>query len=200
MIVSPLGTAKFRTPSPSMSIGRGRVVGELGGNNEVYTSQINRRRRFGTANGWWRSRCANRRRRYESLDCRGQGNFQTPTIVNLGRWRSKGGAMEHPGIPGEGPHLKMPSSGGKLGLGGRSSGGCRLSMVGAPNERIGALVVESARQRFNVAASRAQYQLWLFYSATLDVLSPTCMRRRLLSYMLNPGSYRIMGERDESYA
>jgi hypothetical protein len=25
-----------------MSIGRGRVVGELGGNNEVYTSQINR--------------------------------------------------------------------------------------------------------------------------------------------------------------
>lgn len=61
-----------------------------------------------------------------------------------------------------------------------------LSMVAAPNERIGALAAESARQRFNVAASRAQDQLWLFHSATLDVLSPSCMRHRLLSYMLNP--------------
>jgi very-short-patch-repair endonuclease len=61
-----------------------------------------------------------------------------------------------------------------------------LSMVAAPNERIGALTVESARQRFNVAVSRAQDQLWLFHSATLDVLSPACMRHRLLSYMLNP--------------
>ena len=62
-----------------------------------------------------------------------------------------------------------------------------LSMVAAPNERIGALASESARQRFNVAASRAQDQLWLFHSANLDVLSPSCMRYRLLSYMLNPG-------------
>ena len=62
-----------------------------------------------------------------------------------------------------------------------------LSMVAAPNERIGALAAESARQRFNVAVSRAQDQLWLFHSVDLDVLSPTCMRHRLLSYMLNPG-------------
>ncbi|OFW03494.1 MAG: hypothetical protein A3G20_06590, partial [Acidobacteria bacterium RIFCSPLOWO2_12_FULL_59_11] len=62
-----------------------------------------------------------------------------------------------------------------------------LSMVAAPNERIGALAAESARQRFNVAASRAQDQLWLFHSASLDILSPTCMRYHLLSYMLNPG-------------
>lgn len=62
-----------------------------------------------------------------------------------------------------------------------------LSMVAAPNVKIGALAVESARQRFNVAASRAQDQMWLFHSATLDVLSPACMRHRLLSYMLNPG-------------
>jgi very-short-patch-repair endonuclease len=61
-----------------------------------------------------------------------------------------------------------------------------LSMVAAPNERIGALANESARQRFNVAASRAQDQLWLFHSATLDVLSPVCMRHKLLSYMLSP--------------
>ncbi len=62
-----------------------------------------------------------------------------------------------------------------------------LSMVAAPNERIGALAADSARQRFNVAASRAKDQLWLFYSASLDILSPTCMRHHLLSYMLNPG-------------
>jgi very-short-patch-repair endonuclease len=62
-----------------------------------------------------------------------------------------------------------------------------LSMVAAPGEvRIGALSNDSARQRFNVAASRAQDQLWLFHSATLDNLSPACMRHRLLSYMLNP--------------
>jgi len=61
-----------------------------------------------------------------------------------------------------------------------------LSMVAAPNERIGALATDSARQRFNVAASRAQDQLWLSHSATLDVLSPSCMRHRLLAYMLHP--------------
>lgn len=60
-------------------------------------------------------------------------------------------------------------------------------MVAAPGTtRIGALANASARQRFNVAASRAQDQLWLFHTPTLDMLSPTCMRHRLLSYMLNP--------------
>jgi very-short-patch-repair endonuclease len=63
-----------------------------------------------------------------------------------------------------------------------------LSMVAAPGEtRIGALANDAARQRFNVATSRAQDQLWLFHSASLDVLSPACMRHRLLGYMLNPG-------------
>jgi len=63
-----------------------------------------------------------------------------------------------------------------------------LSMVAAPGAtRIGALTNDAARQRFNVAASRAQDQLWLFHTATLDVLSPACMRHHLLSYMLNPG-------------
>lgn len=62
-----------------------------------------------------------------------------------------------------------------------------LSMVAAPNEKIGALAAESARQRFNVAASRAQDQMWLFHSVDIDVLSLSCMRHRLLGYMLNPG-------------
>lgn len=61
-----------------------------------------------------------------------------------------------------------------------------LSMVAAPNERIGTLANDSARQRFNVAASRAQDQLWLFHTPTLDDLSARCMRYRLLSYMLSP--------------
>ncbi|MGB5147006.1 MAG: AAA domain-containing protein [Porticoccaceae bacterium] len=62
-----------------------------------------------------------------------------------------------------------------------------LSMVAAPGEqRIGVLSGEAARQRFNVAVSRAQDQLWLFHSTELDTLSSACMRYRLLSYMLNP--------------
>ena len=70
-----------------------------------------------------------------------------------------------------------------------------LSMVAAPGEkRIGVLSTESARQRFNVAVSRARDQLWLFHSATLDVLSDACMRHRLLSYMLNPARQPSPGE------
>ena len=63
-----------------------------------------------------------------------------------------------------------------------------LSLVAAPGEqRIGVLANEAARQRFNVAVSRAQDQLWLFHTAELDVLSDKCMRHCLLSYMLDPG-------------
>lgn len=61
-----------------------------------------------------------------------------------------------------------------------------LSMVAAPNERIGALVKESDKRRFNVAASRARDQLWLFHSATLNDLNPDCMRYKLLNYCLEP--------------
>ena len=63
-----------------------------------------------------------------------------------------------------------------------------LSMVAAPGEqRIGVLANEAARQRFNVAVSRAQDQLWLFHTVELDLLSDKCMRHCLLSYMLDPG-------------
>jgi very-short-patch-repair endonuclease len=73
-----------------------------------------------------------------------------------------------------------------------------LSMVAAPNERIGALANDSARQRFNVAASRAQDQLWLFHSVTLDLLSPACMRHRLLKYMIDPAR-DITPEADQQF-
>jgi len=63
-----------------------------------------------------------------------------------------------------------------------------LSMVSAPDERrrIGALGNEKAKRRFNVAVSRAKDQIWLFHSATLNDLSPRCLRHRLLEYFQNP--------------
>lgn len=61
-----------------------------------------------------------------------------------------------------------------------------LSMVAAPNERIGALVKQSDKRRFNVAASRARDQMWLFHTATLNDLNPDDMRAKLLSHCLNP--------------
>lgn len=61
-----------------------------------------------------------------------------------------------------------------------------LSMVAAPNERIGPLTKESDKRRFNVAASRARDQLILFHTATLSDLHPDCMRYKLLEYCLNP--------------
>ena len=65
-----------------------------------------------------------------------------------------------------------------------------LSLVCAPNEEgrgIYALTDANAERRFNVAASRAKEQMWLFHSATLnDLHNQNCYRYRLLSYFLNP--------------
>jgi very-short-patch-repair endonuclease len=60
-----------------------------------------------------------------------------------------------------------------------------LSMVAAPNERIGAFTKESDRRRFNVAASRARDQMILFHSVTGSHLSDQCFRRRLVDYFYN---------------
>jgi very-short-patch-repair endonuclease len=61
-----------------------------------------------------------------------------------------------------------------------------LSMVAAPNERIGPLTRPADQRRFNVAASRAQDQIWLFHTATRNDLSGLCLRRLLLEYFENP--------------
>lgn len=61
-----------------------------------------------------------------------------------------------------------------------------LSMVAAPNMRIGALAKRSYMQSFNVAASRGRDQMWLFHSVKLDDLNPNCMRSQLLQYYLDP--------------
>jgi very-short-patch-repair endonuclease len=61
-----------------------------------------------------------------------------------------------------------------------------LSLVAAPNMRIGALTKFADQQRFNVAASRARDQLWLFHSVMPGDLSENCMRRQLLEHFLDP--------------
>lgn len=61
-----------------------------------------------------------------------------------------------------------------------------LSMVTANNERFAALVKETDKRRFNVAASRAKDQMWLFHSVTLNDLNQNCFRYKLLSYCQNP--------------
>ena len=66
-----------------------------------------------------------------------------------------------------------------------------LSLVAAPNERIGSLTKESDKQRFNVAASRARDQVWLFHTATRNDLNPDCMRHKLLAYYSNPTAQAV---------
>ena len=63
-----------------------------------------------------------------------------------------------------------------------------LSMVSAPqeNRRIPAMTDDEAQRRFNVAASRARDQMYLFHTATLTDLNPRCVRYQLLEYCLNP--------------
>jgi very-short-patch-repair endonuclease len=63
-----------------------------------------------------------------------------------------------------------------------------LSLVSAPGEghRIGVLAKETDKRRFNVAASRARDQMWLFHSATLNDLSRNDLRYTLLEYCLEP--------------
>ena len=63
-----------------------------------------------------------------------------------------------------------------------------LSMVSSPvgETRIGTLTTETAKRRFNVAVSRAKDHVCLFHSATLNDLSPRCLRYDLLNYFQNP--------------
>jgi hypothetical protein len=63
-----------------------------------------------------------------------------------------------------------------------------LSLVQAPRpgHRLYAATSGRDRRRFNVAASRARDQLWLFHSATLDDLHPDGVAHRLLQHCLKP--------------
>ena len=61
-----------------------------------------------------------------------------------------------------------------------------LSMVVAGQEKITSMTQRDWQRRFNVAATRAEDQMWLFHSSTIDLLKPTDLRRSLLSYVLSP--------------
>ncbi|MVU82294.1 AAA family ATPase [Nocardia sp. ET3-3] len=61
-----------------------------------------------------------------------------------------------------------------------------LSMVVADSPRM--ISSEIYRQAYNVAATRAKDQLWLFISVGQDQLRPGCLRASLLGYMLDPPS------------
>jgi very-short-patch-repair endonuclease len=63
-----------------------------------------------------------------------------------------------------------------------------LSLVVAAGEgrRIGAMTREADRQRINVAASRAQDQMWCIHSISPDELHPDDVRGRLIRYCQNP--------------
>ena len=53
-------------------------------------------------------------------------------------------------------------------------------------------------RRFNVAASRARDQMFLFHSVTVNDLSESDLRRKLLEFFMNPGSGPIPSvEREE---
>ncbi|MFB8004782.1 AAA domain-containing protein [Nocardia sp. NPDC056000] len=65
-----------------------------------------------------------------------------------------------------------------------------LSMVVAESARL--ISSEIYRQAYNVAATRAKDQLWLFASVGRDQLKPGCLRASLLGYMLDPPS--VFGE------
>lgn len=61
-------------------------------------------------------------------------------------------------------------------------------MVDAPQDGKTCRMVRDldTQRRFNVAASRAKDQLWLFHSPTLNDLRMECLRYRLLEHCLNP--------------
>ncbi len=74
-----------------------------------------------------------------------------------------------------------------------------LSMVAATSDgsdddvRIGALARPADERRFNVAASRAKDQMYLFHSVTRNDLSENCLRRRLLEFFENTTPRTIVG-------
>ncbi len=73
-----------------------------------------------------------------------------------------------------------------------------LSVVAANNERMGPLTKAADERRFNVAASRACDQMFLFHSVTQEDLSQSDLRRRLLQFFESTTPHEIVGIDRES--
>lgn len=73
-----------------------------------------------------------------------------------------------------------------------------LSLVIANNAKFTALTKESDIRRFNVAASRARNQMFLFHSIDLENLNSKCVRASLLSYCLNNENKSVIYEEGNS--
>lgn len=75
-----------------------------------------------------------------------------------------------------------------------------LSMVSAPRpdgKKVWPMTAEKDHRRFNVAASRARDQVWLFHSVSLSDLNPKCIRFNMLEYYSNPNVATVQaGETD----
>ncbi|WP_315116699.1 AAA domain-containing protein [uncultured Clostridium sp.] len=65
-----------------------------------------------------------------------------------------------------------------------------LSMVVGENIKFASLTKDSDIRRFNVAASRAKNQMWVFYSIDVQTLNKDCVRYSLLNYCLNYKDYK----------
>jgi len=77
-----------------------------------------------------------------------------------------------------------------------------LSMVktlDSDRERIPKLGNVGTRQQYNVAASRARDQMWLFHSMALDELNPDCFRAKLLRHCSDPSPLDINGFTETVY-
>ncbi|NME96258.1 AAA family ATPase [Clostridium cochlearium] len=64
-----------------------------------------------------------------------------------------------------------------------------LSMVIGNNMKFASLTKEADIKRFNVAASRAKNQMWVFHSVDLKDLNKDCVRYELLEYCNNYKKY-----------
>lgn len=60
-----------------------------------------------------------------------------------------------------------------------------LSMVISNDVKFTALTREADIRRFNLAASRARKQMWLFYSIDPESINSECVRGKLLKYCMN---------------
>lgn len=72
-----------------------------------------------------------------------------------------------------------------------------LSLVIANNVKYNTLAKDSDVRRFNVAASRARNQMWIFHSVDLEDMSPKCIRYRLVDYCMNHKKYNDISNNKE---